>query len=135
MSCPHGVLICGSPRPPHVACLRIASALAISPPQSSLHREPEDPTGTLDPNLPTCLQRTIAMTSAYDILGVIFGVISLLVFVEHARRFIDARLPPGRLHTIHGALTGACLLIERFERIGCFRGADAAGAYRRRVDE
>lgn len=75
------------------------------------------------------------MTSAYDILGVIFGVISLLVFVEHARRFIDARLPPGRLHTVQGALAGARLLIERLERIGCFGGADAAGVYRRRVDE
>lgn len=76
------------------------------------------------------------MTSAYGILGVIFGVISLLVFVEHARRFIDARLPPGRLLPVQDALSGTRLLIERLERIGCFKWAsDAAGAYRRKVDE
>ncbi|KAL1945243.1 hypothetical protein VTO73DRAFT_2094 [Trametes versicolor] len=34
------------------------------------------------------------MATAYDILGVIFGLISLLVFVGHARRFIDTRLRP-----------------------------------------
>ncbi len=76
------------------------------------------------------------MPSAYDILGIIFGIVSLLVFVKPARRFVDARLPPGRLPGIRNALAETRLLIRQLDCGGCFRGAaDAAGVYMNRVDE
>lgn len=76
------------------------------------------------------------MPSTYDILGIIFGIISLLVFVKPATRFIGARLPPGRLRDIRVALADTRVLIGQLDRGGYFRDAvDAAGAYMNRVDE
>lgn len=77
----------------------------------------------------------IYMATVYDVLGVIFGITSLLAVVEQARRLIDARLPPGRLRDLQDALAATCMLVERLERIGCLEDVNVAGTYRNRITE
>lgn len=59
-----------------------------------------------------------SMPSAFDILGLVLGIVSISEFLKFAWRLFAARLPSGREHNIQDALEKTRMQLHRLERDG-----------------
>ncbi|EIW63708.1 uncharacterized protein TRAVEDRAFT_16025 [Trametes versicolor FP-101664 SS1] len=81
------------------------------------------------------------MPSAIEIIGLVFGILSLSGLCNAGKKTVARRQPPGRLREVQDALASTRALIDDLERGGYLSGAERregaedADSYRRRLTE
>lgn len=81
------------------------------------------------------------MPSAIEIIGLVFGILSLSGLCNAGKKTVARRQPPGRLREVQDALASTRALIDDLERGGYLSGAESregvegAESYRARLKE
>ncbi|KAI0629100.1 hypothetical protein C8Q77DRAFT_1161751 [Trametes polyzona] len=75
------------------------------------------------------------MPSAYDVIGLIFGIFGFIQLVKHIVAYLLTRLPPGRMRDIEDGHAQTTALLSRLERGDeAFRASDKAADLRAELE-